>query len=81
MRRFAHERGLTIFGPKKIFDSTLSLIGGLYTLQPQFKEGNNLMLFKGYTDRVFERFFKRQLDLVRKPIGSRFSLMESMILY
>lgn len=54
-RRFANERGLIIRGPQKIFDSRLSLIGGVYAdLHGRFRE---------YSMRVFERFFKRELDL------------------
>ncbi len=55
MRRFANERGLVIRGPQKIFNSRLSLISGLFADQHG--------LFRPYSDRVFERFFKRELDL------------------
>src|SRR6516162_8699136 len=54
-RRFAKERGLIIRGPQKIFDSRLSLISGAYAdLHGRFRE---------YSLQVFERFFKRELDL------------------
>jgi 2-hydroxychromene-2-carboxylate isomerase len=54
-RRFANERGLIIRGPQKIFDSRCALISGLYAdLHECFRE---------YSRRVFERFFKRELDL------------------
>lgn len=54
-RRFANERGLTIRGPQKIFDSRRALISGLYAdLRGRFRE---------YSQRVFERFFKREFDL------------------
>jgi 2-hydroxychromene-2-carboxylate isomerase len=54
-RRFANQRGLIIRGPQKIFDSRLALISGLYAdRQGRFRE---------YSARVFERFFKRELDL------------------
>jgi 2-hydroxychromene-2-carboxylate isomerase len=54
-RRFANERGLIIRGPQKIFDSRRALISGLYAdLHGHFRE---------YSLRVFERFFKRELDL------------------
>lgn len=54
-RRFANERGLIIRGPQKIFDSRLALIGGVYAdLHGRFRE---------YSSRVFELFFKRELDL------------------
>jgi len=54
-RRYANERGLTISGPQKIFDSRLSLISGLYA----DRHGK----FRPYSDRVFERFFKRELNI------------------
>jgi 2-hydroxychromene-2-carboxylate isomerase len=55
MRRFANERGLIIRGPQKIFDSRLALMGGL------FADRNGR--FRPYADRVFERFFKRELNI------------------
>jgi 2-hydroxychromene-2-carboxylate isomerase len=54
-RRYANERGLTIRGPQKIFDSKLSLISGLYA--------DHNGKFRQYSDRVFERFFKRELNI------------------
>jgi 2-hydroxychromene-2-carboxylate isomerase len=54
-RRFANERGLTIRGPRKLFDSRLALISGLYAA----RHGR----FAEYAPRVFERFFKRELDI------------------
>jgi 2-hydroxychromene-2-carboxylate isomerase len=54
-RRFANERGLVIRGPQKLFDSRLALIGGLYAdARGRFRE---------YSIRVFERFFKRELNI------------------
>jgi 2-hydroxychromene-2-carboxylate isomerase len=55
MRRFANERGMIIRGPQKIFDSRLALMGGL------FADRNGR--FRPYADRVFERFFKRELNI------------------
>ena len=55
VRRFANERGLIVRGPQKIFDSRLALISGLYAE----RHGR----FREYSGRVFERFFKRELDL------------------
>ena len=55
MRRFANERGMIIRGPQKIFDSRLALMSGLYA----DRNGR----FRPYADRVFERFFKRELDI------------------
>jgi 2-hydroxychromene-2-carboxylate isomerase len=54
-RRFANERGMTIRGPERLFDSRLSLIGGLYADKNGF--------FRPYARRTFERFFNRQLNL------------------
>lgn len=54
-RRFANERGLTILGPQKIFDSRLSAISGLYATANGF--------FVPYSRRVFEGFFRRELDI------------------
>ena len=54
-RRYANARGMIIRGPQKIFDSKLSLMSGLLA----DKHG----LFRPYSDRVFERFFKRELDI------------------
>jgi 2-hydroxychromene-2-carboxylate isomerase len=54
-RREANRRGLTILGPRKIFDSSLASIGMLYA-----KRHGAL---HAYHDRVFERFWKRELDI------------------
>ncbi|HZP46432.1 MAG TPA: DsbA family protein [Candidatus Binataceae bacterium] len=54
-RRFANERGLIIRGPQKLFDSRLALISGIFA----DRAGN----FRQYSRTVFERFFKRELDL------------------
>jgi 2-hydroxychromene-2-carboxylate isomerase len=54
-RREANRRGLTIRGPRKIFDSTLANMGLLYAK----RHG----VFRAYHDRVFERFWKRELDI------------------
>jgi 2-hydroxychromene-2-carboxylate isomerase len=54
-RREANLRGLTIRGPKKIFDSSLANIGMLYAK----RHG----VLRDYHDRVFERFWKRELDI------------------
>ena len=57
-RRWANRRGLVVRGPQKIFDSSLAAIGMLYARQ----QGK----FRGYHDRVFERFWKRELDIEKK---------------
>jgi 2-hydroxychromene-2-carboxylate isomerase len=54
-RRYANARGLIVRGPQKIFDSRLSLMSGLFADQHG--------LFRPYSDRVFERFFKRELNI------------------
>lgn len=54
-RREANRRGLIIRGPRKIFDSSLAHIG-FYFAQDQ---GD----FRPYHDAVYERFWKRELDI------------------
>lgn len=54
-RREANRRGLTLLGPRKIFDSSLANIGMLFAK----RHG----AFHAYHDRVFERFWKRELDI------------------
>ena len=54
-RREANLRGLTIRGPRKIFDSHLANIGLLYATQ--------CGVLRDYHDRVFERFWRRDLDI------------------
>jgi 2-hydroxychromene-2-carboxylate isomerase len=54
-RREANLRGLTVRGPRKIFDSRLANIGLLYA-----KERGVL---RHYHDRVFDQFWKRELDI------------------
>ncbi len=54
-RRHANERGIIIRGPQKLFDSRLAMMGGMWA----DRHGK----FRPYSDRVFERFFKRELDI------------------
>jgi 2-hydroxychromene-2-carboxylate isomerase len=54
-RRIAKERGLTIYPPKKIFSCRLAFYGGLFAAE----RGR----FHEYSDLVFERFWKRELDV------------------
>jgi len=54
-RRFANDRGLIIRGPQKLFDSRLAMMSGLYA----DRHGR----FREYAPRIFERFFRRELDL------------------
>ena len=55
VRRLANQRGMTILGPRKIFDSTVSSIGLLYARECGVEDR--------YIDLVFERFFRRDLDI------------------
>ena len=54
-RREANLRGLVIRGTQKIWDSSLANIGMLYAKQ----QG----VLRAYHDRVFERFWQRDLDI------------------
>ncbi len=54
-RRFAKERGLVIRGPERLFDSRLALMSGLFAE----RKGK----FRDYAGRVWELFFKRELDI------------------
>jgi 2-hydroxychromene-2-carboxylate isomerase len=56
-RRQAQKRGLTIRGTQKIWDSSLALAGLLFAK----RQGDAVL--RGYQDRVFERFWKRELDI------------------
>ena len=55
VRRYANLRGLTIRGPRKIWDSSLAHAGLLYA-----KDRGAL---DAYLDIVYERFWKRALDI------------------
>jgi len=54
-RRFAKERGLTIYPPKKIYSARFAFYGGMCA--------EDQGLFRPYADRVFERFWKHELDV------------------
>ncbi len=54
-RRYANLRGLTIRGPKKIWDSSVAGIGLLYA--------KDQGVFRAYNDMVYERFWRRELDI------------------
>jgi 2-hydroxychromene-2-carboxylate isomerase len=56
-RRQAAKRGLTIRGPQKIFDSSLAAAGML------FAQAAGDAVFRRYNDLVFERFWRRALDI------------------
>jgi 2-hydroxychromene-2-carboxylate isomerase len=61
-RREAKKRGLVIRGPQKIWDSTLALRGMLYAK----RQGD--AVFRHYHDSVFERFWKRELDIENSDV-------------
>jgi 2-hydroxychromene-2-carboxylate isomerase len=54
-RRIAKEHGLVIYPPKKIFSARLAFYGGLYATKHR--------QFRAYSDRVFDRFWKQELDV------------------
>ncbi len=54
-RRLANRRGLTVRGPQRLFDSSIAAIGMLYAQRHD--------VFRKYNDIVFERFWKRALDI------------------
>jgi 2-hydroxychromene-2-carboxylate isomerase len=56
-RRQARKRGLTIRGTVKIWDTVLGAAGMLWAK----RQGD--AVFRGYHDRVFERFWKREFDI------------------
>ena len=55
VRREANRAGLTIRGTRKIWDSSLAGIGLLYAKRQD--------LLRPYVDEVFDRFWKRELDI------------------
>ena len=67
-RREANRRGLTIRGPRKIFDSSIANIGFLFVSQ----QGD----FRPFHDAAFERFFRRELDI--DDVASVAGLMTEM---
>ena len=56
-RRQARKRGLVILGTRKIWDSSLAAIGMLWAKRQGKRQ------FRAYHDRVFERFWRRELDI------------------
>src|SRR5437899_4049522 len=57
-RRLANRRGLTVRGPQKIFDSSTAAIGMIYAQRHR--------TLRRYNDIVFERFWKRELDIEKR---------------
>jgi 2-hydroxychromene-2-carboxylate isomerase len=60
-RRQARKLGLTIRGTQKIWDSTLAAAGMLFAQ----RQGGEV--FRRYHDLVFERFWRRELDIESVP--------------
>jgi 2-hydroxychromene-2-carboxylate isomerase len=56
-RRQARKRGLVIRGPQKVWDSTIASCGLLFAK----RQGDAVL--RRYHDIVFERFWKRELDI------------------
>jgi 2-hydroxychromene-2-carboxylate isomerase len=56
-RRYASLRGITVRGTTKIWDSSLAGIG------MQWAKAQSRVVLRGYTDRIYERFWKRELDI------------------
>lgn len=54
-RREANRRGLTVRGPRKIFDSRTAHIGFLFITDPEAQ--------RRYHDAVYEQFWRRELDI------------------
>jgi len=55
-RRWANRRGgFTIRGPRKVYDSTPSLVGGLFAQREGF--------FERYSLETFRRFFEHRLEI------------------
>jgi len=60
-RRQARKQGLTIRGPQKIWDSTVAAAGMLLAQRASPD------VFRRYHDLVFERFWRRELDIESVP--------------
>jgi 2-hydroxychromene-2-carboxylate isomerase len=69
-RRQARKRGLVIRGPQKIWDSTIASCGMLFAK----RQGDAVL--RRYHDAVFERFWKRELD-IEDPDAIRAVLSEA----
>lgn len=54
-RREANRRGLTLRGPRKIFDSTIAHMGFLFAQ----RHGD----FRNYHHAIYEKFWRRELDI------------------
>ena len=56
-KRYARLKDILIYGPKKIWDSSLASIGMLWTRQAE------RTVLDAYLDIVYERFWRRELDI------------------
>jgi 2-hydroxychromene-2-carboxylate isomerase len=65
-RREANRHGLTIRGPRRIFDSSIAHIAYLFVRE----QGD----FRAFHDAVFERFWRRELDI--EDAGTMAALVE-----
>src|ERR1700680_840646 len=61
-RRQAQRRGLTLRGARKIWNASLAAIGMLFAKRQGAK------VLRGYHDRVFERFWRRELDIENSAV-------------
>ncbi len=67
-RRLANRRGLTVRGPRKIFDSSLVSIAMIYA--------DRRGALRKFNDLAFERFWKREFD-IEEPNAVRGVLADS----
>jgi len=68
VRRMARERGVTIYPPRKIFSARIAFYGGFCA--------EDQGLFRPYADRVFERFWKHELDI--EDAGALAAILEEV---
>ncbi len=54
-RRMANRQGLTLYGPQRVFNGYYAAAGLLFAKANGF--------FRSYHDMMFDRFFKRQVDM------------------
>ena len=57
MRRWANKRGLTVRGPRRIYDSSAAGIG------MQYAQNHGEDVFRAYNDLVFLRFWDHELEV------------------
>ena len=61
-KRYARLKDILIYGPRKIWDSSLAGIGMLWTK----RSGRDVL--KSYMDIVYERFWRRELDIEHEAV-------------